>query len=150
MFHFCVCVMLFLLCFFFFKQKTAYMMRISDGSSDVCSSYLNGDSTSSARTERKNALFAPWRERFLWRPSDPQHPVDPLRHQRGRRPVPRLVEPVTALARREVQLQRPRPARPRPAYETRGGIDRALGADRQDKVGAGNGLNTIGHPVRRH
>src|SRR3546814_8087160 len=27
-------------CFFFFKQKTAYEMRISDGSSDVCSSVL--------------------------------------------------------------------------------------------------------------
>src|SRR3546814_4201276 len=27
-------------CFFFFKQKTAYEMRISDWSSDVCSSYL--------------------------------------------------------------------------------------------------------------
>src|SRR3546814_1828054 len=26
--------------FFFFKQKTAYEMRISDWSSDVCSSYL--------------------------------------------------------------------------------------------------------------
>src|SRR3546814_6798326 len=26
--------------FFFFKQKTAYEMRISGGSSDVCSSYL--------------------------------------------------------------------------------------------------------------
>src|SRR3546814_7743214 len=26
--------------FFFFKQKTAYDMRISDWSSDVCSSYL--------------------------------------------------------------------------------------------------------------
>src|SRR3546814_2673771 len=32
-----VCV---LLCFFFFKQKTAYEMRISDWSSDVCSSDL--------------------------------------------------------------------------------------------------------------
>src|SRR3546814_3175751 len=31
---FCVCV------FFFFKQKTAYEMRISDWSSDVCSSDL--------------------------------------------------------------------------------------------------------------
>src|SRR3546814_6807520 len=31
---FCVC------CFFFFKQKTAYEMRISDWSSDVCSSDL--------------------------------------------------------------------------------------------------------------
>src|SRR3546814_2633407 len=36
-----VYVMLFsLLCFFFFKQKTAYEMRISDWSSDVCSSDL--------------------------------------------------------------------------------------------------------------
>src|SRR3546814_8618065 len=32
------CVVLF--CFFFFKQKTAYEMRISDWSSDVCSSDL--------------------------------------------------------------------------------------------------------------
>src|SRR3546814_7238342 len=30
-----------LLCVFFFKQKTAYEMRISDWSSDVCSSDLN-------------------------------------------------------------------------------------------------------------
>src|SRR3546814_7028381 len=30
----------FFLCFFFFKQKTAYEMRISDWSSDVCSSDL--------------------------------------------------------------------------------------------------------------
>src|SRR3546814_15387513 len=32
------------LCFFFFKQKTAYEMRISDWSSDVCSSDLGGES----------------------------------------------------------------------------------------------------------
>src|SRR3546814_7794581 len=32
--------MLYVLCFFFFKQKTAYEMRISDWSSDVCSSDL--------------------------------------------------------------------------------------------------------------
>src|SRR3546814_2535203 len=31
-----------LVCFFFFKQKTAYEMRISDWSSDVCSSDLRG------------------------------------------------------------------------------------------------------------
>src|SRR3546814_8615559 len=31
------------LCLFFFKQKTAYEMRISDWSSDVCSSDLNGN-----------------------------------------------------------------------------------------------------------
>src|SRR3546814_20763257 len=33
--------MCFVLCFFFFKQKTAYEMRISDWSSDVCSSDLH-------------------------------------------------------------------------------------------------------------
>src|SRR3546814_10470892 len=32
-----------LACFFFFKQKTAYEMRISDWSSDVCSSDLPSD-----------------------------------------------------------------------------------------------------------
>src|SRR3546814_2438458 len=32
----------FLMSFFFFKQKTAYEMRISDWSSDVCSSDLGG------------------------------------------------------------------------------------------------------------
>src|SRR3546814_8109837 len=32
--------MVFCYCFFFFKQKTAYEMRISDRSSDVCSSDL--------------------------------------------------------------------------------------------------------------
>src|SRR3546814_9709068 len=31
---------MFVFCFFFFKQKTAYEMRISDWSSDVCSSDL--------------------------------------------------------------------------------------------------------------
>src|SRR3546814_6662374 len=36
--HMCSCV--FFCCFFFFKQKTAYEMRISDWSSDVCSSDL--------------------------------------------------------------------------------------------------------------
>src|SRR3546814_17041090 len=33
-------VLAFYVCFFFFKQKTAYEMRISDWSSDVCSSDL--------------------------------------------------------------------------------------------------------------
>src|SRR3546814_2094510 len=35
--------------FFFFKQKTAYEMRISDWSSDVCSSDLPGRATAAAR-----------------------------------------------------------------------------------------------------
>src|SRR3546814_18810725 len=37
-------------CFFFFKQKTAYEMRISDWSSDVCSSDLG-------RTEHEESGF---------------------------------------------------------------------------------------------
>src|SRR3546814_3736911 len=36
----CSLVVFSLFCFFFFKQKTAYEMRISDWSSDVCSSDL--------------------------------------------------------------------------------------------------------------
>src|SRR3546814_6235898 len=36
----CECVRVLVLFFFFFKQKTAYEMRISDWSSDVCSSDL--------------------------------------------------------------------------------------------------------------
>src|SRR3546814_1200210 len=35
-----MCILFYLFCFFFFKQKTAYEMRISDWSSDVCSSDL--------------------------------------------------------------------------------------------------------------
>src|SRR3546814_10369595 len=42
MFDACVLVLSF---FFFFKQKTAYDMRISDWSSDVCSSDLGNPST---------------------------------------------------------------------------------------------------------
>src|SRR3546814_7064962 len=37
---FVFCQYMLLCCFFFFKQKTAYEMRISDWSSDVCSSDL--------------------------------------------------------------------------------------------------------------
>src|SRR3546814_4008452 len=36
------------MCVFFFKHKTAYEMRISDGSSDVCSSDLQGSRLVSA------------------------------------------------------------------------------------------------------
>src|SRR3546814_5051618 len=40
MFICCVCQFHLICVFFFFKQKTAYEMRISDWSSDVCSSDL--------------------------------------------------------------------------------------------------------------
>src|SRR3546814_16227450 len=44
-----------MLLFFFFKQKTAYEVRISDWSSDVCSSDLSAQLCSTAR-----ALALPW------------------------------------------------------------------------------------------
>src|SRR3546814_7002980 len=47
-------VVLFVFCFvFFFKQKTAYEMRISDWSSDVCSSDLFGRAAAETAQGRK-------------------------------------------------------------------------------------------------
>src|SRR3546814_2968342 len=45
-------------CFFFFKQKTAYEMRISDWSSDVCSSDLLHKTILAADIEEASALIA--------------------------------------------------------------------------------------------
>src|SRR3546814_8561337 len=46
--------------FFFFKQKTAYEMRISDWSSDVCSSDLAEADAYAARSHQRAA--AAWRD----------------------------------------------------------------------------------------
>src|SRR3546814_4676244 len=46
-------VLVHFLCFFFFKQKTAYEMRISDWSSDVCSSDLSHNVAAQATTMGK-------------------------------------------------------------------------------------------------
>src|SRR3546814_6062236 len=43
-------------CFFFFKQKTAYEVRISDWSSDVCSSDLAGDSITMLQGRRRSPV----------------------------------------------------------------------------------------------
>src|SRR3546814_4031357 len=54
--------------FFFFKQKTAYEMRISDWSSDVCSSDLGNifNDTASLKLSPAQALddATPWAEAF--------------------------------------------------------------------------------------
>src|SRR3546814_3104948 len=47
----------FIICFFFFKQKTAYEMRISDWSSDVCSSDLVYYFTEKGHTRTATATF---------------------------------------------------------------------------------------------
>src|SRR3546814_8308109 len=53
-----------LFCFFFFKQKTAYEMRISDWSSDVCSSDLNVRAAG-AEDQGHQARAQPHLERIL-------------------------------------------------------------------------------------
>src|SRR3546814_11257871 len=45
-----------MLCVFFFKQKTEYEMRISDWSSDVCSSDLTGRDVDRGRTGKGDRL----------------------------------------------------------------------------------------------
>src|SRR3546814_6212846 len=57
--------------FFFFKQKTAYEMRISDWSSDVCSSDLEGRGEDQAQPDQGG------REPFL-QPVPPYPGTDPL------------------------------------------------------------------------
>src|SRR3546814_11788907 len=59
-----ICELLF--SFFFFKQKTAYEMRISDWSSDVCSSDLHRDRIAGAVVDDNHRLGArQHRELFL-------------------------------------------------------------------------------------
>src|SRR3546814_15584459 len=57
--------------FFFFKQKTAYEMRISDWSSDVCSSDLTGAVT-------RHGLRTPTSRADLRLEADPLAPVLPI------------------------------------------------------------------------
>src|SRR3546814_11809948 len=55
--------------FFFFKQKTAYEMRISDWSSDVCSSDLYGNSQGWVRLARSPPPIPfPLPTRPSWKP----------------------------------------------------------------------------------
>src|SRR3546814_4199634 len=53
--------------FFFFKQKTAYEMRISDWSSDVCSSDLKGFLLNHIISE----LLPPREDGYLYANADP-------------------------------------------------------------------------------
>src|SRR3546814_9270693 len=82
--HFCI---LFFFCFFFFKQKTAYEMRISDWSSDVCSSDL------------RSSMSPPcWAGTKRWRAS-PMRQVSPgPSDQNDRVAAPALISLCMALA----------------------------------------------------
>src|SRR3546814_6815485 len=59
-----VTVLVSIVSFFFFKQKTAYEMRISDWSSDVCSSDLAGPPPVHPHPGRREAPAAPSRRQL--------------------------------------------------------------------------------------
>src|SRR3546814_9977287 len=64
--------------FFFFKQKTAYEMRISDWSSDVCSSDLARRHGGSGLSERRRSCPCGGRElRDGLQPRRLPHPAQP-------------------------------------------------------------------------
>src|SRR3546814_6378790 len=63
---------------FFFKQKTAYEMRISDWSSDVCSSDLRSRATTTATARRQDHQSHPHRLHSQKNPL--HHAPRPLRH----------------------------------------------------------------------
>src|SRR3546814_13971390 len=68
--------------FFFFKQKTAYEMRISDWSSDVCSSDLSATRRNAASVwTRRKRLFRkkPWSGTACFRPRPESPPDSPSR-----------------------------------------------------------------------
>src|SRR3546814_8907672 len=74
---------LFLLFVFFFKQKTAYEMRISDWSSDVCSSDLPEDADQRGRNaQRREELdqFDRRRRRGEDAAGEPHHAAEPRQH----------------------------------------------------------------------
>src|SRR3546814_9238298 len=85
--------MYYTLCVFFFKQKTAYELRISDWSSDVCSSDLGGHDVPTdkirARYERLWPLVAAAREladrTTLYDNTNAEHPFREIAvYDRGR------------------------------------------------------------------
>src|SRR3546814_17238295 len=67
LFTYCFVVRGYFVFFFFFKQKTAYEMRISDWSSDVCSSDLDG---SVVLGRRRGGILRPRRRRNRERKGD--------------------------------------------------------------------------------
>src|SRR3546814_15323 len=70
------------ICFFFFKQKTAYEMRISDWSSDVCSSDLIDDAVTLHQHPKRLGLIQALNERLSLTPAidllDREQLVEPL------------------------------------------------------------------------
>src|SRR3546814_2622754 len=83
-------------CFFFFKQKTAYEMRISDWSSDVCSSdlvivHVGGLEGVTALEGRNDRAGDPGPARVAGRRRPPLHVGDALRGREQHRSEERRV-----------------------------------------------------------
>src|SRR3546814_18060430 len=106
--------------FFFFKQKTAYEMRISDWSSDVCSSDLaDGESRGGRHTDRSIGCGGD-RAEAVRRAGGAGAPVAgsavaPPRRRGAAREAARK----TLLRHRGSQAAPPRPRLPPPRYEER-------------------------------
>src|SRR3546814_5072257 len=67
-----------------FKQKTAYEMRISDWSSDVCSSDLGGWSARRGSPGGTSARSRPWRRASHRSPGRRRRPRIPFRSEERR------------------------------------------------------------------
>src|SRR3546814_2190205 len=107
------------MCVFFCKQKTAYEMRISDWSSDVCSSDLEKtrelDQKQSGEVERWRERWAEMQNRALELANVPDR-VDHRSHQRQgieQEPTVHMGPSATAMERRAEQVA----AREGRAYE---------------------------------
>src|SRR3546814_2004060 len=70
--------------FFFFKQKTAYEMRISDWSSDVCSSDLELVRAEGPEPVRQQAAHGPLPHRLRQVPAQQDHEVVRVRSEERR------------------------------------------------------------------
>src|SRR3546814_10734914 len=88
--------------FFFFKQKTAYEMRISDWSSDVCSSDLAARGGDSPGAGASRSGLAGIRSRGTTRPPSPPRAaaLRPLPHGGGRTAMKRY-DPLERIGRPE-------------------------------------------------
>src|SRR3546814_917119 len=132
--------------FFYFEQETRYEMRISDWSSDVCSSGLSTrrappGAARAVDAARKAGRRGSPRAGPSDRPSSPprrfrQQPRHESRHGAGRRAVFRLGEERRALRRFEVELDGARAGIARLLHEARGGVDVSRGADGEEQAAA--------------
>src|SRR3546814_9417314 len=125
-----------IVCFFFFKQKTAYEMRISDWSSDVCSSDLLPDDEFEERLPSLDA------DAFTARPA-PTTAADPPALAEPLPPVDdELSAPLTPLPVFDVT--------PAPAGQQQAASDQPPAVSYRLRVGGSDGDRQSRRPTSRH